>query len=152
MPAALGYAKNTRTAFEQSSEPIPWSVFNGAWHEALVNMISVMSTKDFAILSPGRFEERLLIFEEFANGGLHILNELVARAERQSLDLVLDLIMDSEGPRESGEEPEIKKFASDLSWWESPFVGNVAGFVIHICTTDMGFIKDGMCRANATST
>jgi dnd system-associated protein 4 len=114
--AALGYAKNTRTAFEQSSEPIPWSVFSGAGHEALVNMISVMSTKDFAILSPGRFEERLLIFEEFANGGLHILNELVARAERQSLDLVLDLIMDSEGPRESGEEPEIKKFASDLSW------------------------------------
>jgi len=24
--------------------------------------------------------------------------------------------MDSEGPRESGEEPEIEKFANDLSW------------------------------------
>src|ERR1035441_3584349 len=57
------------------------------------------STRTAFELSPGRFEERLLIFEEFANGGLHILNELVARAERQSLDLVLDLIMESEGPR-----------------------------------------------------
>jgi hypothetical protein len=65
-------------------------------------MVSVMSTKDFTILGPGRFEERLLIFEEYANGGLHVLSELVARGERQCLDLVLDLIMDSEGPKESG--------------------------------------------------
>jgi|ERR1700687_805103 len=114
--AALGYAKNTRTAFEQSSEPIPWSVFSGAGHEALVNMISVMSTKDFAILGLGRFEERLLIFEEYANGGLHILQELVAKAERQFLDLVLDLIMESEGVTEPGKELEIEKFARDLSW------------------------------------
>jgi dnd system-associated protein 4 len=114
--AALGYAKNTPMAFEQSSEPIPWSVFSGAGHEAIVNMISVMSTKDFTILSPGRFEERLLIFEEHANGGLHVLSELVARGERQSLDLVLDLTMDAEGPKDSGEEPEIEKFARALSW------------------------------------
>jgi len=114
--AALGYAKNTRTAFEQSSEPIPWSVFSGAGHESLINMISVMSTNDFAILSSGRFEERLLIFEEYANGGLQILEDLLARAERQSLDVVLDLIMESEGVMEPGKELEIEKFARDLSW------------------------------------
>lgn len=114
--AALGYGKNSRVSFEQSSEPIPWSVFSGAGHEALVNMISVMSTKDFKILSPERFEERLLIFEEYANGGLQILEDLLARAERQSLDVVLDLIMESEGVTEPGKELEIEKFARDLSW------------------------------------
>lgn len=114
--ASLGYLKNNRASFEQTSEPIPWSVFSGAGHEALVNMISVMSSKDFKILAAGRFEERLLAFEEYANGGLNVLQELLARAERQSLDTVLDLIMESEGPKEAGVELEIEKFARDLAW------------------------------------
>ena len=37
------------------------------------------------------------MFEEYANGGLNILQELLARAERQSLDVILDLIMEFEG-------------------------------------------------------
>jgi len=47
--------------------------------------------------STGKFEERLVMFEEYANGGLNILQELLARAERQSLDVILDLIMEFEG-------------------------------------------------------
>ena len=114
--AALGYAKNTRRAFDQTAEPIPWSVFSGAGHEALVNILSVMSTHDFEILSAERFDERLLVFEEFANGGLQILEERLARAERQSLDVVLELIMECEGPRDTGGELAIENFARDLSW------------------------------------
>lgn len=114
--AALGYAKSTRQAFDQTSEPISWSVFSGAGHEALVNMISVMSSQDFDILSAERFGERLLMFEEFANGGLHVIEELLARADRQSLDIILDLIMESEGRPEAPGELAIEKFAGDLSW------------------------------------
>lgn len=114
--AALGYAKNTRRSFDQTAEPIPWSVFSGAGHEALVNILSVMSTHDFEILSAERFDERLLAFEEFANGGLHILEERLARADRQSLDVVLELVMESEGPPDAGGELAIENFAKDLSW------------------------------------
>ena len=81
-----------------------------------MNMISVMSTQDFDILSAERFDERLLMFEEFANGGLRILDDLLARADRQCLDVVLDLVMESEGTREAGGELAIEKFANDLAW------------------------------------
>jgi dnd system-associated protein 4 len=114
--AALGYARNSHLSFEQSSEPIPWSVFSGAGYEALINLISVMKAQDFEILSAERFDERLRLFEEFANGGLQILEEILARAERQSLDIVLELVMESEGPRETAGELAIEKFASDLAW------------------------------------
>jgi dnd system-associated protein 4 len=114
--AALGYSKNSRLAFEQTSEPIPWSVFSGAGHETLVNLLAVVSSRDFDILSAERFDERLVLFEEFANGGLHAIDELLARADRQSLDVILDLIMESEGARETPGELAIEKFASDLSW------------------------------------
>lgn len=114
--AALGYSRNSRQAFDQTSEPIPWSVFSGAGHETLVNLLSVMSNQDFDILGADRFDERLVMFEEFANGGLHTIEELLARADRQSLDVILDLIMESEGAREAPGELAIEKFASDLSW------------------------------------
>jgi len=115
--AALGYSKNTREAFDQTSEPIAWSVFSGAGHEALVNLISVVHTNDFDILGAERFDERLVIFEEYANGGLRILEELLGRADRQSLDVVLDMVMEAEAPpTETGGAVEIEKFARDLSW------------------------------------
>lgn len=114
--AALGFVKNSKLSFEQTSEPIAWSVFSGAGLESLINILAVMSSQDFEILSAERFQERLLLFEEFANGGLHILEERLARVERQSLDVVLELVMESEGPRETGGELAIEKFASDLAW------------------------------------
>lgn len=50
------------------------------------------------------------------SGRLGILEERLARVERQSLDVVLELVMESEGPRETGGELAIEKFASDLAW------------------------------------
>ena len=114
--AALGYSRSAKRSFDQTSEPIPWSVFSGAGHEALVNMLAVMLTEDFELLSHDRFGERLVTFEEYANGGLDILAEVLRRADRQSLDVVLDFIMDAEEVKEPREEIEIEKFASELAW------------------------------------
>jgi hypothetical protein len=75
-----------------------------------------MSSQDLDILSAERFDDRLVSFEEFANGGLRAIEELLATADRQSLDVILDLIMESEGARERPGELAIEKFASDLSW------------------------------------
>jgi dnd system-associated protein 4 len=113
--AALGFARNRSESFEQSAEPIAWNVFSGAGHEALVNMIAGVSKGDLNILSDDRFDERLTIFEDYANGGLNALKEVLSRSTTPALDIVLDLIAEMEKPPQ--ESPgEIKTIAKELSW------------------------------------
>jgi dnd system-associated protein 4 len=113
--AALGFVRHRQEEFEQTAEPIAWSVFSGAGHEALVNMIAAVSTGDFNILSDDKLDDRLKIFEEFANGGLNAFNEVLNRSASPPLDIVLELIGDME---KQPEEPlgEVKTIAKELSW------------------------------------
>lgn len=76
--AALGWARGKRVPFENSAEPIRWGTMTNRYGtEDLVNMLATSATKDPEILAAGRESERLQIFEEYANGGLQVIEHLV---------------------------------------------------------------------------
>src|SRR5262245_40328851 len=91
--ASLGFFHGRRVPFEKTAEPIAWETFtNRQGNEMLVDMIAAAVVDDVNILSGDAFEERLRIFEEYANGGLEILQERLSNSRRSAADAVHDLI------------------------------------------------------------
>lgn len=90
--AALGYASGRREPFTQSGEAIDWSVFSGFGDEAMVNMIPVADAGDLGSLASEQFDDRLTWFEEYANGGLALMEQKLATSTQEPLDTILELI------------------------------------------------------------
>lgn len=112
--AAVGYAHNRREPFEHSSEPIDWGVFSGFGDEALVNMIPIAQTSQLELLDPERFDERLTWFEEYANGGLAIIEQRLAASTQEPLDAILELVQSFRRAASTMEEPDWDMLASQL--------------------------------------
>jgi dnd system-associated protein 4 len=77
--ASLGYKQKRKSKIEQPASdpsPIRQEVFEGNY-SYLIGLLAVVDTKDPGILSNSAEsqERRVTIFEEFANGGLSILEE-----------------------------------------------------------------------------
>jgi dnd system-associated protein 4 len=90
--AAFGLSKGRRVPFEQSSrkepDPIPGDQFK---NRELIDLIAVMATKDPKILQNGdeAIQARAKIFEEYANGGLEILESQLAGVNDISQQILL---------------------------------------------------------------
>lgn len=111
--ATLGYSRGRRIPFEQSSEPIAWQVFSAPGYEAVVNMMAAVATDDFNIVAPDRFEDRLNIFEEYANGGLAVIQEQMSAGTHSPLQALLDLVIEAGAASPSPQE-DIDPFLRDL--------------------------------------
>jgi dnd system-associated protein 4 len=62
----------------QNPSPIALEIFVSRGYDSLINLIAIAVTKNPSILSPydnSAQEERIKIFEEYANGGLEILQD-----------------------------------------------------------------------------
>lgn len=62
----------------------------------LVNMLAISQTDDPAILLDDRFDDRIKIFEEYANGGLEVLRELLDQSHKPAVDVLRDLIVQAD--------------------------------------------------------
>jgi dnd system-associated protein 4 len=94
--SALGVAAQRRVPFDQTSEPIPWEVF-GNTAAPTMDMIAAVTSDEIDILADDRIDDRLTIFEEYANGGLEVIRERLANDPRPALDVALDIVLDHEG-------------------------------------------------------
>lgn len=94
--AALGVASQRRVPFDQTSEAIPWEVF-GNTAAPTMDMIAAVTSDEIDILADDRIDDRMTIFEEYANGGLEVIRERLANDPRPALDVVLDIVLDHEG-------------------------------------------------------
>lgn len=77
--AALGAQHDQFEAFEEHNEPIRQEVFARAGYDTLINLLSVHKANDPNVLSnvEDMESQRITIFENYANGGLYLLeNEL----------------------------------------------------------------------------
>jgi dnd system-associated protein 4 len=91
--AALGWHEGRRVPLGAKGEAIRWeTATNRRGTEALTNMIAAARTGDPEILASDRFDERLEIFEEYANGGLEILRAMLASDPRPPVDVILGLV------------------------------------------------------------
>jgi dnd system-associated protein 4 len=112
--AALGYANRKSVPFEQSSEPIDWGVFNGFGDEALVNMLPIAEERRLELLAPEQFDDRLTRFEQYANGGLAMIQQKLAGSTAEPLDVVLELIQSLRNKRGEDEPMDWDSIAKQI--------------------------------------
>ena len=80
--ASLGIKHGRKTPLEVISTrepgPISWEIFASRGYDPVIRLIAIAHTQELEILSsfnPRHEEQRLRIFEEYANGGLEILRD-----------------------------------------------------------------------------
>lgn len=115
--AAVGWYEKNSLPLGAKDEPIRWeTATNRRGTEALVNMIAVAETSDPEILANDRFDERLAIFEGYANGGLEILRNLLATEPRPAVDVILELIQKVARSNEVKAVVSLAEAADTLEW------------------------------------
>lgn len=102
--AAYGAKYGERSPFSKSGEPIRYSVFVGEKLDTLINMLAITHTGDPKVLARSdKMEElRALIFEEFANSGLALLEGKLQGEVKYTQSLLL-IMKEAQG---SGDEVE----------------------------------------------
>lgn len=93
--AALGYRLNPDGAVQQLDgfgEGIPMSIFQRAIDTNFIDALAVTFRSELQILSDQRGDERLEIFEFFANEGLNRIAKACYESGQEPLEGILDLI------------------------------------------------------------
>lgn len=88
--AGVGVNNNRRFSFQKSSEPIRYDTLTEpSFSGTFVSMLSAYTLpEDPEILAPERLDERVKIFEEYANGGLEYIQEAI-NMRKEPLNIVL---------------------------------------------------------------
>ncbi|MFI0423561.1 DNA phosphorothioation-associated protein 4 [Spongiactinospora sp. 9N601] len=96
--AALGWARGRREPFDKHESPIRYGLFNNsAIVSATIDSMAVLHYSDDAgidagIMAEERLPERIRVFEEYANGGLLIIQgELNSGVAVRPTDVILNL-------------------------------------------------------------
>ena len=117
--AALGAKHNKRVPLGEISKrepsPIPQEQFIVRGYDTVINLLAINETQDIKVLSlleEKSYEKRNYIFEEYANGGLEILQTEFRGAVDYSERLLL--ILSSERVQQEKQEMEfdLSKFLS----------------------------------------
>lgn len=99
--ACLGFSRGKRQAFERTSEPVGLHIFKGDYDAAVFNCMGLFVTSDPQIMGFERETERIRIFEEYACGGLQIIEEEIYRASGAWDRLMLSLVAGQAKPEGS---------------------------------------------------
>lgn len=99
--ACLGFSRGKRRAFEKSSEPVGLHIFKGDYDAAIFNCIGLSETNDPHIMGSDRESERIRMFEEYACGGLEILEDEIYKRAGAWDQLMLSLVASQAKPDSS---------------------------------------------------
>lgn len=117
--AALGVKYKKRVPFEEVSkrEPVPIRIetFMSMGYDVVIKLLGITETQNIQILSPHEEEfekQRNEIFEEYANGGLEVLQEHLRGAIDYTDQILLFLISDKDKKNEDDGEFDLRKFLS----------------------------------------
>lgn len=116
--AALGKQQERRTRFEKTGEKIRYALLaNKIFGDTFVDMLSVTEQPDDAeILRDDRLDERILIFEEYANGGLDYLQGELNRRAVTVTDVIAALVTDALSTSSDDVEDAVRDIADQLDW------------------------------------
>ncbi|ORL10303.1 hypothetical protein A6I85_19095 [Prescottella equi] len=94
--AAVGVRHDRQSDFTQAGEGIRYETLTApAFSDALVSMIAANEIDDPEILDSARIQERIGIFERYANGGLEYIQELVNTRSQPVELIVADLVTEA---------------------------------------------------------
>ena len=118
--ASIGFANQRRTAFDKSGEQIRYeTVTEPAYADALINMVAVLENEtDPEVLGPDRLADRIRVFEEFANGGLDLIQEKM-NMKSGSAESIVESFVRGALDRPTSEEPvSVEDLLSATTWRE----------------------------------
>ncbi|MEC4819877.1 MAG: DNA phosphorothioation-associated protein 4 [Scytonema sp. PMC 1069.18] len=117
--AALGAKHKRRVSLGEISKrepsPIRLEYFSSMGHDRVIKLLGLTETKDIKILSPNEEEyeqQRNQIFEEYANGGLEILQNELRGAVDYTERILLILSSERNKLEQPEEEFDLSKFLS----------------------------------------
>jgi dnd system-associated protein 4 len=117
--AALGAKYNKRVPFEEISKreptPIRLEIFAVSGYDILIKLLGITETQNIQILFPNEEElekQRNEIFEQYANGGLEILQGELRGAVDYSERILLFLQHEKLNNRKEDEEFDLTRFLS----------------------------------------
>jgi dnd system-associated protein 4 len=115
--AALGWNQRRRVPLKNAGgEPIRWATMtNRLGTEDVVDMVAAAHSGDPQILTAPRVNERISIFEEYANGGLEYLEAtLASQGATPMLEVINDLVRAAMLPPEQSDAPDLDAFVHGL--------------------------------------
>jgi dnd system-associated protein 4 len=117
--AAVGYHFSRKARFTSAAgDPIRYETLTApTFSEALINMIAAcVSDGDPEIMDQTRLEERVELFEEYANGGLEYIQEQV-NVRHQPAELVVVALVTEVLAGSGGAEPvSVDELLSGVNW------------------------------------
>lgn len=117
--AAIGFRNDRRVSFKEvSGDPIRYETLTApAFSEALINMIAVnVVADDPEIVDGTRIEERIKIFEEYANGGLEFIQEQVNVRHQPAALVVIDLVAEAFAESGGAKAASVDELLSGVTW------------------------------------
>jgi dnd system-associated protein 4 len=115
MAACVGYLYKKREPLAAGGEQIPLTVFNDDADLAIINAIAFAETEDLKILlsTEEQLDRKFEIIEEYANGGVRILNDKILNSPGKNIDNLLNHIFEHAGKDEENLD-SISGLADDL--------------------------------------
>ncbi|UYP20953.1 DNA phosphorothioation-associated protein 4 [Rhodococcus sp. Z13] len=117
--AAVGFAQGRRAPFHDTAgDPIRYDTLVGpAFADTLVSMIAANEAGDDPeIMDDTRLQERVKIFEEYANGGLEYIQELINTRKQPTATVVLDLVTSALTDENQNTEIAVEDLLSGVTW------------------------------------
>ncbi len=85
--ACLGLQRNKRVSFEKYSEPINLQIFSSDFDHMAMDVIAITAeNNDPMIMATERAADRIRIFEEYACGGLEIIQNELNQGKLEELE------------------------------------------------------------------
>ncbi|WP_300578813.1 DNA phosphorothioation-associated protein 4 [uncultured Nocardioides sp.] len=117
--AAVGFRHDRRVPFSTAAgDPIRYETLTTpTFSEALVNMIAAnVVTDDPEIMDGTRIEERIRIFEEYANGGLEYIQEQVNVRHQPAALVVIDLVTEAFADDGGAKPVSVDELLGGVTW------------------------------------
>lgn len=117
--AAIGYRQKRRVPFDNAAgDPIRYETLTTpVFSDTLINMIATnVHPDDPEIMDAPRTEERIKIFEEFANGGLEYLQEQVNIRHQPVNLVVIDLVAEAFADSGGAKPATVDELLSGVTW------------------------------------
>ncbi|MEH7223417.1 DNA phosphorothioation-associated protein 4 [Bacillus sp. JJ1566] len=94
----VGFLEKKRKQFSATAEGLLWDNFNLDTDEPMINMVALSETQDIDILRDDAetFDKKLNIFEEYAAGGIEIIEQVLLEQPKLVVNNYFDFIMSME--------------------------------------------------------
>jgi dnd system-associated protein 4 len=120
LAGAIGYRYERRVAFSNASgDPIRYdpTMTQPMFSDTLISMIAAnVVSNDAEIMDDARLEERVKIFEEYANGGLELIQEQVNVRHKPANLVVIDLVTEAFANDGGAKPASLDDLMSGVTW------------------------------------